>query len=236
MKIGQMRKEIVRLDDRARIENNLFAGEWADATVRLRNAVDGALSTLQANTTVRALWRAVPLRKGSPYSFLGYGRNPVTSRLISMVLSHCDYAVVCAATLGPRVDELIADPERSAYDRYIYDQTASVMMETAMDELERYVEGACGRDEALTARYSPGYCDWPLQPGQQLLFPLLDTDRIGITLTDSSLMQPRKSVTAVLGVGDPAAVREYGIACTHCPRMECPHRRREADLARTVTS
>ena len=51
---------------------------------------------------------------------------------------------------------------------------------------------------ARTMRYSPGYGDWPLAKQSQLL-KLVGSDRIGVTLTESSIMIPRKSVSAVIG-------------------------------------
>jgi len=51
-------------------------------------------------------------------------------------------------------------------------------------------------------RYSPGYCGWHVS-GQKALFGFLDAAVVGITLTDSSLMHPLKSVSGVIVVGHP---------------------------------
>ena len=72
------------------------------------------------------------------------------------------------------------------------------------------VEGACDRlcnllaaehpEKQLVTRYSPGYGDLPLEI-QKDVFRALDCERsIGVTLTESLLMQPSKSVTAVIGM------------------------------------
>ena len=54
--------------------------------------------------------------------------------------------------------------------------------------------------ETLVSRYSPGYGDWPLE-AQRRLFELLDAPRkAGVSLTDSLLMVPSKSVSAIIGV------------------------------------
>ena len=49
-----------------------------------------------------------------------------------------------------------------------------------------------------TMRFSPGYGAWPLQ-AQEILLPLCEADKIGIKLTDTDIMIPRKSVSAVIG-------------------------------------
>ena len=56
----------------------------------------------------------------------------------------------------------------------------------------------CG--ETLRPRFSAGYGDLPLEY-QKEIFALLDPpSRIGVTLNDSYLMSPSKSVTALIGV------------------------------------
>ena len=51
---------------------------------------------------------------------------------------------------------------------------------------------------APTKRYAPGYGDWSLAD-QAPLCALLDTGRIGITLTEDFLMLPAKSISGVIG-------------------------------------
>ena len=78
----------------------------------------------------------------------------------------------------------------------------------------------------LTGRFSPGYGDWPISV-QPLLAQALDTPRrMGMCVTESFLMLPRKSVTAVLGVsGQP--VTGYRAGCGHCALREtCEYRKR----------
>jgi cobalamin-dependent methionine synthase I len=49
-----------------------------------------------------------------------------------------------------------------------------------------------------TMRYSPGYGDWDLTVQAELL-RLVGADVIGVSCTETSILQPRKSVTAVIG-------------------------------------
>ena len=78
----------------------------------------------------------------------------------------------------------------------------------------------------LTGRYSPGYGDWPITV-QPRIAALLDTPkRIGLYVTDTFLMLPRKSVTAVMGLSDvPVTGKRAG--CAHCAlREKCEYRKR----------
>ena len=58
--------------------------------------------------------------------------------------------------------------------------------------------------ETLVKRYSPGYGDFPLEAQRELL-ALIDAPRkVGVWLTDSLLMVPSKSGSAMIGVKIPA--------------------------------
>ena len=78
----------------------------------------------------------------------------------------------------------------------------------------------------LTGRFSPGYGDWDIAV-QPLVAAALDTARrAGLCVTDTNLMTPRKSVTAILGVsGHP--VKGHLAGCGHCVlRTRCEYRKR----------
>mgnify|MGYP000808145703 CR=1 FL=1 len=78
----------------------------------------------------------------------------------------------------------------------------------------------------LTGRFSPGYGDWDIAV-QPLVAAALDTARrAGLCVTDTNLMTPRKSVTAILGVSD-HPVKGHLAGCGHCVlRTRCEYRKR----------
>ena len=104
-------------------------------------------------------------------------------------------------------------------------------MDVTVESLEAAAEAelrqwAAGQGKYLTGRYSPGYGDWPIAV-QPLLAAALDTARrAGLCVTDSDLMTPRKSITAVLGVSD-HPVKGHLAGCGHCVlRTRCEYRKR----------
>ena len=94
-----------------------------------------------------------------------------------------------------------------------------------------YVEAGCNAAEReiaaklpgkyLTDRFSPGYGDLPLDVQSPLLALTDATRRLGVTLSESNLMNPLKSVTAVIGLSDtPQQARIRG--CDFCAmRTRC---------------
>ena len=76
-----------------------------------------------------------------------------------------------------------------------------------------------------TARFSPGYCRWLVEEGQRLIFNLLPAEKIGVTLTTSSMMIPRKSVSFAINIGENVE-EDLGLKdCDTCNLIDCDFRR-----------
>ncbi len=122
------------------------------------------------------------------------------NRALDLLLHDCDRAILMAATLGSGIDRLLMQTAvRSPSDQFVADAVASALVEALCDRAE---EDLCG-PRPHTHRFSPGYVILPLEIQPELL-NLLDANRqIGIALTDSLLMTPTKSVTAILGLRTP---------------------------------
>ena len=116
-------------------------------------------------------------------------------------LEGCDQVAVMGATLGMGVDDLIRRTQvRDMAMAVILDCGASLMIEEVCDIFQRQIDAET--EGYLTSRFSPGYGDYPLEY-QQLIVRYIDGQRkIGLNVTGNSLMVPRKSVTALLGISD----------------------------------
>ena len=143
-------------------------------------------------------------------------------------LEGCPQAVLLAVTLGPGVDaqirragvgDIAAGVASDALGSALAEQAA----EAAEAELRQIV---AEEGKYMTGRFSPGYGDWDIAV-QPLVAQALDTvRRAGLCVTDTNLMTPRKSVTAVLGVSD-HPVKGILAGCGHCVlRERCEYRKR----------
>lgn len=109
---------------------------------------------------------------------------------------------------------------------YLTDCVGSVMAEKAADRMEDALQSEI---DALgwrhTNRFSPGYCGWHVreQPALFALFPA--SAPCGISLTDSCLMIPIKSVSGVIGLGPD--VRHLDYSCGLCSYEQCYKRKRK---------
>jgi len=85
----------------------------------------------------------------------------------------------------------------SAADAYFAQSIGLDAVEKLMDELEAEVRPTLAEDETLKSRRSPGYGEMPLGLSREILDALDATKLIGVSLTDSLLLVPSKSVTAI---------------------------------------
>ena len=143
-------------------------------------------------------------------------------------LADCDSMVLLCATLGASVDREIRLAERtSMLTALALDAAAGDGIEKVCDRAEAEIrarEAEHGR--FVTGRYSPGYGDLPLTVQRELLRLCDATRRIGLSLTQTNILIPRKSVTAILGVSD-APVEGKRRGCVSCRlRGTCPFRKR----------
>lgn len=144
------------------------------------------------------------------------------------LLAPCREAVLMAATLGPRVEQLLMRREvTDMADAVIMDSCASTAIENVCDHFEFDLrEELKAEGLYLTDRFSPGYGDLPLNTQPRFCAALNTVRRIGLTVNPKNyIMVPRKSVTAILGIADtPRKLRKRG--CEVCSMfLTCAYRK-----------
>jgi len=126
----------------------------------------------------------------------------ILSKSLSRHLAGCDRALALAATIGSRLEERVRELfEQGEFTRAtVLDAVGSGAIEGFVDAVQEHLAREMARlGRALTTRYSPGYGDWHL-PDQEWLVAVSGGSAIGIELTESFMMIPRKSVTALIGL------------------------------------
>ena len=129
-------------------------------------------------------------------------------------LTGCCGAILLAATIGPACDMLVRRASiTSAADSAVYQAAGAAAIEAFLDDYNDKLKSSYeAKGLFLRPRFSPGYGDLKLEH-QKDWFRLLDiTKQIGIELTDSLLMVPTKSVTAIIGIG----IDENKTGCSGC--------------------
>lgn len=116
-------------------------------------------------------------------------------------LEGCGDVYLLVATLGAAFDVFLRRTSAvSAADAFIVQAIGAAAVERVLDDAETEIRAGLAPDETLVSRYSPGYGDFPLEESRAILGALDASKRIGVSLTESLLLVPSKSVTAVIGV------------------------------------
>jgi len=144
-----------------------------------------------------------------------------TGAIIANRFRNADTVGVFVATIGSELETKSAELLRNGdyTEGFFFDLVASEMVEKCGDILEeKLITFLSGTDLKITNRYSPGYCQWNVSE-QKKLFSFLPDGFAGITLTESSLMLPIKSISGLIGIGRNAKKEVY--QCSICDFDKC---------------
>lgn len=219
-----------------------------DAGDTFDDLLDACLAELLPQLVYKVCWRVsevtrtVPTRENPPQAcdclqastqplgetLLHLGFMQTDSQGLCRNLQGCDKVILFAATVGLAPDRLIARYGRLSPTK------ALCMQAIGAERIESLCDAFCDELAAdyaaegyqLRPRFSPGYGDFPLD-AQKAFFQALDCHRkIGLSLNDSLLMSPSKSVTALIGLL-PQAVQTADAearphaGCASCAKTDC---------------
>lgn len=187
--------------------------------------IDECISEFQSAAEYKACYIKTPIHFSGDDT-IDFGFMRVKSRSLGINMKNCSEAYVFAATVGIKAERLLTKYARISPSRaFIHDSVGSAAIEAFCDTLN----GALRLDTEnsgrfLRPRFSPGYGDFPLAHQSELLRALDTPRKINLVLTDSLMMVPSKSVTAVIGIADtPNKCRTKN--CESCSQEDCLYRK-----------
>lgn len=151
------------------------------------------------------------------------------SKSLLTLLENCNEIIIFAATVGLEIDRYIAKQQKvspvkallaNAYGAERIENLCNTFCADIKEQLQ--IE-----NKFVTRRFSPGYGDFPLE-AQKEMFALLDPNRqIGVSLNESLLMSPSKSVTAIMGIKQGKCENTAEQKCSDCNKADCVFRKQE---------
>jgi hypothetical protein len=106
---------------------------------------------------------------------------------------------------------------------YIFDLVGSEIVDAAADLIQNELESRIiNEGKKTTNRFSPGYCGWDVAE-QHKLFSLMPYNYCGIHLNSSALMDPIKSISGFIGIGE--NVKKIPYTCSLCDMKNCIYRK-----------
>ena len=126
------------------------------------------------------------------------------SKDISAHLKDAQNYILFAATLGAEAEMQLNLFQKSDMQKaVIFDAVCDAYIERFCDEYcKNLAYQLKEKNLYINNRYSPGYGDFKIEKQKEIVAALQCSKLIGLTLTDSYTLLPRKSVTAVIGVFD----------------------------------
>lgn len=200
-----------------------YHGSEADTTVM--QSIDDCVDELQNY--------AVPRSERQLFDVVPYGQDEVLigqivikSKDLAQHISGCKKAVLFAATLGAQADILLQRWSKLDMSRAVIMQAcAAAVIEAYCDECEAQIAAEFAANGLfLRPRYSPGYGDFSIEYQKDLLAVLNCGKRMGLTITDSYMLVPTKSVTAVIGLTNEKTSCHIH-KCMDCVAVNCPFRK-----------
>ena len=191
---------------------------------RVEITIDKAIHKVQCYAEAKAIYKEILIRNKNG-SVTMDGGVTFDSKILTKVLSACDKAAVFLVTIGNKIDKMVQQIlKHRSYSGFILDAAASVAVESAAKHIQHFFDRRFTESGKTTLRYSPGYCDWPLQE-QQKIFQILQSKRIDVELSDNCLMSPRKTISGVIGICTNSCDHFYRNACRKCKNVNCQYRR-----------
>lgn len=150
----------------------------------------------------------------------------IDSVSLSRNLKGCTKAVLFGATLGAGVDRMIRRTSLTDMSSAVIQQAcAAAFLEEYCDSVQTKVGSELEKEGLyLRPRFSPGYGDFDIRFQEPIMRMLDCAKTIGLTMTDSYMMSPTKSVTAVIGAS-PVRERCPVAGCEACTKTDCEYRR-----------
>ena len=145
-----------------------------------------------------------------------HGKHHLSGQLIAQHLARAQEILVMLCTIGSELDNSVSslfnvDPMVAL----ALDGVGSAAVEMLAIQASNHFENLVKNDGLNTSvPLIPGMVGWSVELGQPEIFSLLDCEEINVSLTDSWMMVPNKSLSLVMGIGKD--VSAYGTSCEYC--------------------
>lgn len=186
----------------------------------VRRTAEEVAASVVPGSVVRYMYKVLPATRLNAREIMIGDVRFAPQGIICSYLDGMEEACVFIGTAGAEFAGKVRElgREGNIVADFIADSIGTVMAEYAVSK----VEEAFGHVPNHSMSYSPGYCNWDIREQKQL-FSLFPPTPCGITLTESSLMMPEKSVSGFFALGRNLVRQPYH--CEICKNTKCYKRR-----------
>ncbi len=201
---------------------HVLKGQGIDPTrarPRIVAAAEGVLDEAQSLFDPIALYTILPVRDFYHQTVVLDGGATFEGPLVARALTGATEAALAVCTIGSALEEQVSAIFAADSVRAIALDGAGT---AAVGEVTRLIvaqicDEASARGLGTGMRVNPGQEGWPIEQ-QRVFFDRVPAEEIGVQLTKSCLMLPRKSVSVVVGLGPD--MRPDAVTCDFCSKRE----------------
>ena len=148
------------------------------------------------------------------------GGKKISGPLATGHLVGASYITVAVCTVGSKIDGYASEVmDDDIVLGLAIDGVGSAAVESLANAVCHDIEvKAADEGYQTTIPLSPGMIGWSVEDGQPIIFDLINTEEIGVSLTPYYLMNPRKSLSMIIGVGPNISSGER--ICDYCAMRE----------------
>ena len=200
-------------------ENALKYLGYPDSTVdsKIEVLLDQCIEEIQTMSTPKFVYKKFTLEH-TPLSIKELQIELPYQELLDLFDS-CHSCLIIGCTLGQEVDRHLKYLSKIDMTKMtIFDAVASSYIEYACDNYEETLQLG-----ERTFRFCPGYGEVPITLNKVFARALDMAKFIGLTVQESNILLPQKSMIGIIGIGD----TKYKKHCFSCiKKQDCPFRKR----------
>ncbi|MBR4892545.1 MAG: Vitamin B12 dependent methionine synthase activation subunit [Clostridia bacterium] len=190
-----------------------------EKTQEIDNLINESLDEIKGKLNYKVCYIKLPVKVDDKVDF---GYFTCESKDLSKNLESVKEAVIFGATIGIEIDRLIVKYTKlSPVKALIFQAIGAERIEALCDKFCREIK----KNHFIKPRFSPGYGDFSLNYQKEIFKLLSPYKHIGLTLNESLVMTPSKSVTAIIGISDNFCKEKA--PCEKCDKIECEFRRKQ---------
>lgn len=198
MKVRYLNNDLVKIDKNEALRYLGYKNKNIDEETN--KLLDESIAELKEIAELKYVYRIFHIKKENNNINFENLIN-IKSNDLGNLFKHCKKSAVMAATLGFEVEKRIKYYTSSNLSKgVVFDACAASYIEALCDMAEAEIKEIAAKEGCnITFRYSPGYGDVPISHQGDILAALNAQKLIGISVLNSSILIPRKSVTAFIG-------------------------------------
>lgn len=181
--------------------------------------LEKALIEVRTLVKPKLIWGEVKLVEVTEHEVLLADGKTLTSPLLAKIARTADKLVFLVMTIGEAVDVKVDYYQKLGrmIEAYYLDSAGSACIaKSATAAMEKIAENYKAQGMSMTFPMGPGHSYWQGLEDMQTIFYFLEPGQIGLSLTKSNLMLPRKSIAMVAGVGQKLPDLQGKTHCDFC--------------------